>query len=164
MSEPIGTKESCVCEGCVNCCKNKPGWFRPDQVPALLEHFGVDSVKDLIGPGKMAIDYHLSESGDPNVFILSPNIVGNEGDFIPFKPYGQCVFLKEDRCSIHATKPFECAESLHDTASAGVTHADIVSAWRGNPMLQDYHSQYPEPSLDDMLGMDELGDSDVGED
>lgn len=149
----MNTKESCTCVHCVNACKNKPGWFMPEQIPAVLAHFGAANLEDLLGSDKLAIDFFDAPQDGP--LMLSPNVVGNEGKAFPFEPRGVCVFLKEGLCSIHAVKPFECAEALHSDAQPvfGVRHAEIAQAWRGRKELEEFRKEIPELTIGGVLDM-----------
>ena len=36
--------KSCKCEICQSACRNKPGWYKPDQVKKVMEYFEVKSI------------------------------------------------------------------------------------------------------------------------
>jgi Fe-S-cluster containining protein len=145
----MSDKTTCTCTHCVNACESKPGWFMPEQIPALLEHFQVKTIKELLP--KIGIDFLDHPADGP--LVLAPNIVGNNSHVYPLEPRGVCVFLKEGRCSIHAVKPFECAELLHGDShmTVGLRHAGIGKAWRGRQELEEFRKDIPEPDAMEML-------------
>ena len=76
---------SCKCTECKDACSSKPGWFLPDQVEALLDHFDVKHVDDLLGQ-QLAIDWYL-----PSTLVLSPQVKSNKGSIqFPGNPRGGC--------------------------------------------------------------------------
>jgi len=120
----------CSCDLCVSSCSVTPGWFLPSQIPSLLKHFKAKNVKELMMKHDIAIDWFESS---PNVYLLSPNIVGNEGNpKYPSWPEGTCVFLKDKKCTIHKVKPYECAKCHHDDShqKGQNTRKKIVAAWK----------------------------------
>jgi Fe-S-cluster containining protein len=49
----------------------------------------------------------------------------------PEDAYEQCVFFQNNKCSIHAVKPFVCLNYLHDTSKKELqaTHDSVAAAW-----------------------------------
>jgi len=141
----------CVCKSCVGACSVKPGWFMPGEVEkaAAFLHMTAQDFFDKY----LAVDYWTSEENP--TFILSPAIVGIEpGEMYPMNPHGQCVFFKDDRCSIHPVKPFECRElACNDTrATTQPRHDAVAEAWKGHQ--KEVLALYPEASMPDMTMMD----------
>lgn len=134
MTNP--TPYECSCSKCVSACRVKPGWFLPgeaEHAAALLgksfeaffrEHLAVDWWENYRGP-------HGDED-HRDVFVLSPALVGKRtGTEMPGNPGGRCVFLKDNRCSIHAAKPYECRMFLHGQTDGEVQDRKryITEAW-----------------------------------
>lgn len=134
MEEKKGNRKSCRCNRCVRACEQKPGWFAPGEAEKVAKHLGV-SLKKLFET-KLGVDYWVgAEEGESeNVYVLAPAIEEmTPGTEYPFDPRGRCVFLTDEgRCSIHAVKPRECREMLHDDSKS--TFEDrkksIVESWR----------------------------------
>lgn len=136
MKKPAAKSLGCTCRRCVSACRCKPGWFLPgeaEKAAALLDmtlpeffrkHLMVDWWERWRG-------VHGKEDSR-DVFVLSPALVGEApGTEAPGNPRGQCVFLKNNRCSIHAAKPYECRMYVHDDADKQVSDRKehIVAAW-----------------------------------
>ena len=126
-----GDKKSCQCEECKMACKNKPGWFMPNQIPKLLKFFNVKKISELWKHG-FAIDWW---EGEPTTYILAPNIIGNENKKYPEDPHGECVFFVNGKCKIHDVKPFECKEYFHSDTFASDRHEFIAQKWGERPEL-----------------------------
>ena len=126
----------CVCQACVNCCHQTPGWPTPDEARKLIDAGHAD---------RLMLDWWEDE---PNVHLLCPASDGYEGDWAPEMPdmgmggfflavnwtKGRCVFLDgKDRCEVHeVAKPHECVITDHDTTQQVIADArdEIVAAWR----------------------------------
>ena len=124
------TRESGTCSYCRDGCDHKPGWFLPGEAEKAAELMGM-SLADFFRQ-YLAVDWW---TGDPNIFLLSPAIVGEEsGSEFPGNPRGTCVFYKDERCQIHAAKPFECRDRWCGSRAAprAVTHEDVAMAWTGH--------------------------------
>lgn len=78
----------CSCESCVSACENSPGWFSAEQLP---------DIQDLVREG----------------LVGTTEFMGAQGVAPAQEPDGSCVFLQEGKCSIHDSKPSECADYLH---------------------------------------------------
>ena len=138
---------NCVCTQCVGACKNTPGWFGgPDEILALAKFMGIsaeevfkkylvvdfhmteDAVRTLVvSPFKHAepeVDDCAKFAQKMNPWATAEDMDGkiydHPGTLVSFSfPYrsGDCVFLKDDRCSIYEVRPQECRESDHDKDS-----------------------------------------------
>lgn len=130
--------EDCQCEDCRGACEYKPGWFMPDQIPKLLEHFKASSVQELVDDHDFAIDYYEAYPND--IDILAPNTVKNKGwPRYPENPKGTCVFLQDGKCSIHDVKPYECREFVHEDSNDDISdrHRAVAKQWEDSDLLKD---------------------------
>ena len=121
------TKDSGTCDYCRDGCGIKPGWFLPGEAEKAAELMGMslgDFFRDYL-----AVDWW---EGSPNIFLLSPALVGRPtGEEFPGNPRGTCIFYKDERCQIHAAKPVECRERwCGDRSDASGTHAEVAMAWK----------------------------------
>lgn len=110
--------KECACLTCITACVRCPGRLVPDDLAPIASHLGL-SVPELMAK-------YLTPSDDlDNTGALRPQWIKNYG----------CVFLKNQRCSIHAVKPFECREWTHDVTSEQVDAIieRIGDAWREFP-------------------------------
>ena len=55
--EEVKNVPSCQCQECQSACKNKPGWFLPNQIEFIKKYFKVNDIKELFGENKLAIDW-----------------------------------------------------------------------------------------------------------
>jgi Fe-S-cluster containining protein len=147
---------SCTCDGCIEACRIKPGWFIPIQIPELLKYFKVKTIKGLIEIGKFAIDFWAGDEED--ILILAPNIKNNPSEMYPYDPTGKCVFLKNDRCKIYNIRPYECAVMIHGVGQNIMhrRHKQVMNLWKRSKYqkyLSDrYYDLIPEPlSLLEMM-------------
>jgi Fe-S-cluster containining protein len=121
------TQESCTCANCQAQCKHKPGWFKPGEPEKVAEFLGL-TLQELFSQYLMPDSWELAEG---SLLTLSPAIKGKKpGEYLSWAQ-GECVFLKEGLCSIHAVKPFECRMVTHDTRG-GVFHQEAGLAWAGH--------------------------------
>lgn len=119
------TKKSCMCKECLAACLHKPGWFLPGEAERVASYFKI--LLEELFETKLAVDWW---SGNPDIFLLSPAIIGNEaGTEFPGNPRGSCVFFKENLCEIHSVKPFECRELFHD-GNNNERHRKVANAWK----------------------------------
>jgi len=134
------TVSSCQCKLCRSACESKPGWFKPDQIEAVMKYFKVKTVKDLLGKDKFAIDWWC---GDRNILILAPNIKGNDCIQYPNDPRGECVFYKNEKCEIYDIRPFECAVHIHSEAEerSEERHNKVSKLWATSDILEAYESK-----------------------
>lgn len=125
------TQESGTCEVCRSACTTKPGWLMPGDAERLAEHLDL-SLAELFAT-KLAVDWwEADDQFDHDVFVIAPALVGEEpGVEYPGKPGGTCVFFADDRCTIHAAKPFECHEYVCTDSYNGVMarKATVTAAW-----------------------------------
>ena len=138
---------SCTCNDCVNACKQRPGWFMPGEAERAAELLGMD-LRELFRT-RLAVDWY---EGTPDIFLLAPALVGEQtGTEYPYDPIGRCVFLTaDDRCGIHAAKPFECAALGHeDGMDLRANRRAVVTAWAQNQkQIVDLLGREPQASLE----------------
>lgn len=122
----------CQCEKCLNACKSKPGWFLPNEVEKVATYLNL-SLAELFKT-KLGIDWWESydnpedEEDDQDIFILTPAITTmNAGSEYPANPKGKCIFLKDNLCSIHQVKPFECR--LMNCKKTINKHKEVAESW-----------------------------------
>lgn len=123
------SKDSGTCSTCVGACVKKPGWFAPGQAERVANHLGISLVE--LFKTKLSIDWWEEDHRlDHTVFVLSPAVQGGStGGEFDGDPHGRCIFLEGNRCTIHAVKPFECAEFWCGDTYDGNRHLDAAKAW-----------------------------------
>jgi len=93
---------ACSCKICQKKCEERPCWPTPDEARAII-HAGLGS--------RLMYDYWASDGFDGgDIELLSPAIIGYEGENAPFWPFGPCTFLTDDNlCELHILdmKPIE---------------------------------------------------------
>lgn len=124
------THKQCACSSRQSACKNKPGWFKPEQITPLAA--ALDMTEQELFDKHLAVDWWEMDDA-PDIFVLAPALVGEPaGDMYPFAPGGVCSLFKDGKCIIHDKgKPFECAEYLHSDPPSviGNRHAATAQAW-----------------------------------
>lgn len=131
MTLPLLTDTiDCDCEVCISACRNKPGWFLPEEIKPAADLLGMTE-QDFFNQF-LAVDYY----GNPEHFdfVVAPATVNIEsGKEYPLDPTGKCVFLTEDnKCKIHAAKPYECKQYDHRKKlddAARESHKKVSEAW-----------------------------------
>lgn len=150
-------KVECTCEKCISYCKQRPGWFRPKEIPRLAEFLKM-SIKEVFQKYLIA-DYWIGD--DKNIHLLSPvkdlekveepllketisfqkehnKLMGRDCDRAgSYASWGYaflhapCIFLENDRCRIYRVRPFECAVSWHknDSSVRGIREL-IAMEWK----------------------------------
>ncbi len=122
----------CNCSECVAACKKKPGWFHPDEIKPAADFLGL--TEEEFFKQYLSVDYY-SHTAIVHLFVLSPAThLSTPGKEFPLEPNGRCVFLKDDLCSIHAVKPYECKRYDHrrlsmDIEQAQAEHLALAEAW-----------------------------------
>ena len=125
----------CSCEECTSACHRKPGWFLPEEIKPAAALLGITEQEFF--NEYLSVDYygssHDAEGNEiPNgfMFVLSPATDKSQpGDIFPFDPSGTCVFLKDNKCSIHSAKPFECKVYDHRHLVSTEVHKHVAEAW-----------------------------------
>jgi Fe-S-cluster containining protein len=100
-------KTECDCERCKGACSNYPGEFRPGEAEKVAAFLNM-SLEDLFAQ-YLGVNWWERDSGD--IFMLAPaNDSMDAGREWPGNPRrGNCLFLKDGKCSIHPVKPYSCA-------------------------------------------------------
>jgi len=114
----------CSCKRCISACSNKPGWFLPGEVEKTAKFLDM-TTQDFF-------DKYLAVDWFRDTFVLAPAIIESKpGGMYPLNPHGQCIFFKNNRCSIHAVKPFECRNYNHNkrTEESQATHELVAKEW-----------------------------------
>lgn len=143
------TAASGTCNTCISACTRRPGWFMPGQVEVVADALGI-SLAELFRT-RLIVDYWYADDRlSPTTFVLGPATVGGArpGTISSLNGQrGRCTFLTEDnRCEIHAVKPFECAQWFCGVREADLpmAHVDVARAWRDDPESQ--------PQIAELLG------------
>ncbi len=120
----------CECKICTSACHKKPGWFLPEEIKPAADFLGLTEQEFF--DQFLAVDYYCKTSDDDAKFVLSPtNVTSPPGEMFPFYPEGQCIFLKDEKCSIHSVKPFECKIYDHREKSSSIdSHLAVAEAWK----------------------------------
>jgi hypothetical protein len=113
---------SCSCKQCVDQCRYIPGYLIPSDLARLVPTIGND-VPDwtwadahlMASPGAVIMDRRTAAT--MRVRTIVPATAGHGSH--------ACVFLKDDRCSIHDRSPFGCAcfracTPLHDDEALSI--------------------------------------------
>lgn len=147
------TNNDCQCQICQGACRQKPGWFTPDQIEPLAQSMGL-TVQQLFDE-HLQIDWWTDSP--KNIYILSPRGEhGRGGTMFSTNPRAQCHWFQDGKCAIHTLgKPFECREMTHDSNDrvSVADHESVAMTWN-NPdaqkMIADLYGSEPcEPSNDD---------------
>lgn len=128
----MNTKESCTCNECIKACRNRPGWFKPGEAEKVAGYLKI-SLQELFNK-YLQVDYWVGDGKKhpSDILNLSPGIVEEmHCKVVTWFPRGTCVFLKEDRCSIHPVKPFECKMTVccNDNEHEDDCHEEAGLSW-----------------------------------
>jgi len=148
----VSDKSSCQCEICKRGCEFKPGWFMPGQIELSAADLGI-SPKQFFDK-YLGIDWWVA---DDDIYVFAPATTEMKtGQEYPGDPRGCCVFYVDELCTIHSTKPFECAETIHSEKANGL-HEAVANAWKlHQEQIKELLGREPESSafgLFDMLGL-----------
>ena len=148
---------SCNCDTCCSACTYKPGWFAPGEVAKAA--LFLDMTSQEFFNTYLAVDWYETSKNADAIFILAPAITKiSPGGMYPANPKGQCVFYKENKCSIHPAKPSECRNYSHDDSHEDTEkyHKIIANEWKNNQ--QEILDLYPHPRVEepDMVDMFDL--------
>lgn len=133
--ESFKEPETCSCDICKSMCE-RPCWPTPEEAFALIEAG--------LGPRLMQDEWV------PAPQLLCPALIGHEGGYAPFIPYGKCTFQTADGlCELHnlGLKPFEGRMAHHDhTVNKGL-HPSVAETWaneEGRAVLDLWHESKRE--------------------
>ena len=160
---PAQKHPECSCYACVSACKITPGWFAPEQLKTSSAALGMTEQEFF--NNYCMVDYwvgHMSEDPANNnnrVYIIAAALTGYAGKLAPLHKIGICSCLRaaDSKCSIHACKPTECAESIHTDSIevASARHDRIKDAWN-NPDAQDLIRALVAPALLPLLSLPDI--------
>ena len=122
-------QQSCTCSVCSGACSYKPGWFLPGEAEKAAKFMKMSFQKFF--KEYLAVDWWNGPEYGQETFLLTPAIVGHPaGGEYPSMPTGVCVFFQDNRCVIHAAKPFECQMYWHGETGAKTRHKEVAEAWK----------------------------------
>lgn len=121
----------CACEKCVKACHGNPGWFKPGEAERAAAHLGIPFEQF---SRQFLIKDSCSNWGAPDApWVWSPRKASDGPDehrtYRSQRTNGTCVFLENDRCRIHAVKPYECRAVLACDRSQGGFRDGIEQAY-----------------------------------
>jgi len=80
------------CKQCGHCCSHGSGFLIDKDLKNISEFLKITE--------KEVKEKYLEEKDMFNTRLLRPKLRN--------KPYGECIFLKDKKCTIHKVKPFQC--------------------------------------------------------
>jgi Fe-S-cluster containining protein len=107
--------EECSCRQCISACFRDPGRLVPGDLPKLsrlLQMSEGELAKSCLVKVPVASNGRVALALAPakrkgRRFVTPPGAVASDSYA---EEAGRCLFLdEEDRCAVHAAKPFECA-------------------------------------------------------
>lgn len=139
-------KLECQCEKCKSACEHNPGWFMPgeaEQAAQYLELSMSEFFKKYLGVNWWEAD----DKTDDDIFVLAPAITTmTPGEEYPGDPRGRCVFFEDGLCRIHAVKPYECAQYMHES-DVSDRHWTVAQAWQDKQHeIEELLGRCPESS------------------
>jgi len=84
------------CTGCNRCCHYGSGVAAPDDIPKIAKVLGLSQEETK--------EKYFEEIEKFNTILHRPKLLRKKDN----DPHGQCIFLKDDKCSIDAVKPLMC--------------------------------------------------------
>ena len=139
----------CTCDRCQAFCRNKPGWFLPGQIETVARSLHL-TVAALFRQ-YLRIDMALVREGERTtaIYVLAPAIRGTKpGAITDPTAHGDCIWLTDGRCAIHAVKPAECGAIDHTTSPQDInlTRATILKQWMPyKRLIQDLYGKKLKP-------------------
>lgn len=124
--------KECTCKHCVSACHVTPGWFLPGEAEKVAKFLKMPFEK--FAEKYLIKDHCSNQSASRAPYVWSPRKIGADLPTDKIRPahtqeiQGTCVFLKDDRCSIHKVKPYECAKTMGCDFKWGVRD-DIENAY-----------------------------------
>lgn len=155
MDKMSKEQKSCECHTCVSACAYKPGWFMPGEAEKAAKLMKM-SLKKFFN-NYLGVDWWNGETYGAETFILSPVTVSTEpGEIFEKNPTGVCIFYKDNRCRIHAAKPYECQMYWHGDTGGSARHKKVAMAWKKHQAqiekLLGCKPIAPELTIGDMIG------------
>lgn len=136
--------DGCSCEKCVDCCKHLPGIPMPDEVPRIAEHLKI-SVTELLQKYFVAGWRSGMFSDDDEIRFVYPAktwAAGHTEDWGYPLSRGDCIFLKDNKCSIHEVAPHECRKVFACDKSP-----DKIIGQHRNDALREWQKSWEENTL-----------------
>jgi len=124
---------SCDCEHCRAACLNSPGWFTPDQIPALVRQLGLPLAE--VFRRYLAVGVTLMPDGSRRYGVMPHKLrdgkkPGSLWTLAELAQPGRCVFFDRGKCAIYPVRPHECARMMHDRPDEAVRlRHSIVPRW-----------------------------------
>lgn len=122
----------CACDRCQNFCRQKPGWFTPDQIAPLARKLNL-SIGELFRRFLRIDAVLVVERGQQRaIFVLAPAMTRKgSGAISDPSDHGACVWFADGQCGIHETKPRECSLVDHASTRTDGDHlrAAILKEW-----------------------------------
>jgi Fe-S-cluster containining protein len=119
--------KDCTCIQCVDACKRSPGWFAPGEAEQAAKLLNIEWE---FFRKRLVLDYWQYRPTDP--YVYAPRKKGEERHIrstAETNTVGVCTFLENDRCQIHAAKPFECRSAMLCEKAENV-RKEISEMWR----------------------------------
>ena len=121
--EPPFQRTVCDCDRCVGCCSH-PAYLIPRDVYRIIDYLvKEDRIVDADTARRL---FRASDRTKVGTYVNGRLMIRSVPTITPQVKYGACVFLKNNRCSIHAVAPFGCA--YHDMHMP-YAEADMRSKW-----------------------------------
>lgn len=108
--------KSCTCNKCVEACQRQPGWFAVGEAEKAASLFGMPFKE--FREKYLILDHASNQELDDAPYVWAPRKHGVDEPHqrirTPANQHkeGPCVFLANNRCSIHEAKPQECRTVL----------------------------------------------------
>jgi Fe-S-cluster containining protein len=149
----VSNQKDCACDKCVKACHRTPGWFMPGEAQKAAKLMGMSFrefrdrylVREFWGgyegltiwcPLKTVTlaAIGLKESTVNAMKAAGIEVQAKAGSWAPFSyafAPGRCIFLDENnRCKIHAAKPYECRMAMPcGTKDQPNWRRKVVAAW-----------------------------------
>ncbi|OGQ23620.1 MAG: hypothetical protein A3I05_06345 [Deltaproteobacteria bacterium RIFCSPLOWO2_02_FULL_44_10] len=115
----MNDKQSCQCEKCRECCTRDPGWFLPEEIKPAADFLKLseeDFRKQYCTEHQVEGTIVLAPKRKPLVSRLSARASCAQSSWsvltkpiaAAHSPHSGCIFFRENKCSIHPVKPYEC--------------------------------------------------------
>jgi Fe-S-cluster containining protein len=124
---------SCSCDNCRAACQNAPGWFMPNQIPALARHLGLsveETFRKYLAIGVTRLADGTERSGVMPHKLRDGKKPGSRWSLAEIAQPGRCIFFDRGKCSIYAGRPYECARMMHDRGDQTIRlRKRIIPKW-----------------------------------
>lgn len=149
---------SVECQNCkegVKMCHRNPCMGTVDQMQTIINAG--------YGSNLMLEIWHKEVRYNKNVQFLYAATEGHNAKFSPFKKGGTCIFLKDNKCSIHSIKPAEGKWSCCKIENKSVYEkwiVELIKDWdtpKGKNLIRRWRNQVklkgkrPKPNIVDVF-------------